>query len=131
MLGIDTNVLVRFLVRDDEAQFERARRLVERNAGADDEAFVSLLVLLETEWVLRSRYDLPKNEIIEAIVALLSTEGISLEDESSIEEAVFHWRDAGADFADCLIGARNRRLGCRATATFDSKAERLPTSVPI
>jgi predicted nucleic-acid-binding protein len=122
---------VRFLVRDDEAQFERARRLVERNAGADDEAFVSLLVLLETEWVLRSRYHLPKNEIIEAIVALLSTEGISLEDESAIEEAVFHWRDAGADFADCLIGARNRRLGCRATATFDSKAERLPTSVPI
>jgi predicted nucleic-acid-binding protein len=69
MLGVDTNVLVRFLVRDDEAQFE---------------------------------------------------------DEPAIEEALFTWKDAAADFADCLIGAKNRRLGCQATATFDAKAAKLP-----
>jgi predicted nucleic-acid-binding protein len=48
------------------------------------------------------------------------------EDEAAIEEALFTWKDASADFADCLIGAKNRRLGCRATATFDAKAAKLP-----
>ena len=62
MLGLDTNVLVRYLVRDNEAQFERARRLIRRTAAAEG-VFVSLLVLQETEWVLRSRYDLSKAEI--------------------------------------------------------------------
>ena len=61
MLGIDTNVLVRFLVRDDEAQFEKARRLIRREVGTGEDVFVSLMVLMETEWVLRSRYSLQKN----------------------------------------------------------------------
>ena len=61
MLGLDTNVLVRFLVRDHEAQFERARRLIKREVGAQEKVLISLMVLLETEWVLRSRYGLPKN----------------------------------------------------------------------
>ena len=56
MLGIDTNVLVRFLVRDDPEQFERARRLIKREVGGGETVLISLLVLLETEWVLRSRY---------------------------------------------------------------------------
>ena len=51
---------------------------------------------------------------------------VQFEDEPAVEEALFVWKDAAADFADCLIGARNRRLGCRATATFDAKASRLP-----
>lgn len=126
MLGIDTNVLVRFLVRDDEAQFEKARRLIRREVAAGRRLFVSQLVLLETEWVLRSRYVLPKIEIITVISALLDATDVQLEDEPAIEEALFVWKDSAADFADCLIGARNRRLGCRATATFDANASRLP-----
>lgn len=126
MLGIDTNVLVRFLVRDDEAQFEKARKLVKREVGAGRRVFVNQLVLMETEWVLRSRYAVPKNQIIEAISGLLNATDIQFEDEPAIEEALFIWKDSIADFADCLIGAKNRRLGCRATATFDAKASRLP-----
>ena len=60
MLGIDTNILVPFLVRDDETQFEKARRLIGREVAAGRRVFVSQLVLLETVWVLRSRYDLHK-----------------------------------------------------------------------
>jgi len=60
MIGVDTNVLVRYLVRDDPAQFERARRLISREVDTREPVLVSLLVLLETEWVLRSRYDLLK-----------------------------------------------------------------------
>ena len=126
MLGVDTNVLVRFLVRDDEAQFEKARKLIKREVAAGRRVFVSLLVLLETEWVLRSRYSLPKNLIIEAISGLLDAIDVRFEDEPAIEEALFIWKDTIADFADCLIGTQNRRLGCRATATFDVKASKLP-----
>lgn len=126
MLGIDTNVLVRFLVRDDEAQFEKARKLIKREIAAGRCVFVSHLVILETEWVLRSRYGLPKKLIIEAISGLLNAADVRFEDEPAVEEALFLWKDTTADFADCLIGAKNRRLGCRATATFDVKAAKLP-----
>ena len=126
MLGIDTNVLVRFLVRDDEAQFEKARKLIKREVAAGSGVFVNQLVLLETEWVLRSRYSLAKNLIIQAISGLLDASDVRFEDEPAVEEALFIWKDSAADFADCLIGAKNRRLGCRATATFDLKASKLP-----
>jgi len=131
MLGIDTNVLVRFLVRDDEGQFERARRLIKREVGSEEDVFVSLLVLVETEWVLRSRYSLQKREVMEAISGLLDATEVQFEDEPAVEEALFIWKDSAADFADCLIGAHHRRLGCRATATFDAKAVKLPTFVAL
>ena len=126
MLGIDTNVLVRFLVRDDEAQFAKARKLIKREVAAGSGVLVNQLVLLETEWVLRSRYSLAKNLIIQAISGLLDASDVRIEDEPIVEEALFIWKDSAADFADCLIGAKNRRLGCRATATFDMKASKLP-----
>ena len=125
MLGIDTNVLVRFLVRDDEAQFERARKLIKREVSADRRVFVNHVVIMETEWVLRSRYAIPKTQVVEALSGLLDAADVQMEDEPTIEQAFFAWKDAAADFADCLIGAKNRRLGCQATASFDSKASRL------
>ena len=131
MLGIDTNVLVRFLVRDDEGQFERARRLIKREIGAEEEVLVSLLVLVETEWVLRSRYSVKKSEIVQAISGLLDATEVQFEDEPAVEEALFTWKDGTADFADCLIGAHHHRLGCRTTATFDAKAAKLPAFVAL
>jgi predicted nucleic-acid-binding protein len=126
VVGLDTNVLVRFLVQDDEEQFERAEKLIRKSANAGDPVYISLLVLLETEWVLRSRYKLAKTEILGTFSELLSSMDLSFEDERSIEEALFLWKDSPAQFADCLIGARHRALGCAATATFDSNAVRLP-----
>lgn len=125
MLGIDTNVLVRFLVRDDEAQFERARKLIKRETGRGEPVFISQLVLLETEWVLRSRYGIAKTAIVTALSALLEARELQFEDEPTVEEAVFIWKDCSAEFADCLINAHHRARGCRATATFDSKALKL------
>lgn len=126
MIGLDTNVLVRFLVRDDEAQFERARRLIRREAAAGEPVLISLLVMLETEWVLRSRYDLTKVAILTAFSGLLESVEISFEDESSLEQALFLWKDSNVQFADCLIGTRNSTLSCRGTASFDARAVRLP-----
>jgi predicted nucleic-acid-binding protein len=126
MLGIDTNVLVRFLVRDDLAQFEKARNLIHQEVSAGNRVVINQLVLLETEWVLRRRYSLTKQQMMETISALLDAPDVQFEDEPAVEEALYVWRDSRADFADCLIGAGNRRLGCRATASFDAKAATLP-----
>ena len=125
MLGIDTNILVRFLIRDDETQYEKARKLIKREVAAGRRVFVNQLVLMETEWVLRSRYAVPKNLLIEAISGLLDATDVQFEDEPAIEEALFMWKDNAADFADCLIGTKNRRMGCRVTASFDVKASKL------
>jgi predicted nucleic-acid-binding protein len=129
MLGVDTNVLVRYLTRDDQSQYVRARRLIDRELAKDEPVLVSLLVLLETEWVLRSRYKLAKEDVVMAFSALLDTADLAFEDEASIENAVYSWKDSAADFADCLIEARNRRLGCRATATFDGGALKVPAFI--
>jgi predicted nucleic-acid-binding protein len=129
MLGIDTNVLIRFLTCDDEAQFERAQKLIKREAQAGEPVFITLLVLLEAEWVLRSRYKLTKDEILGAFSELLSAVDLHFEDESSIEEALFLWKDSSAQFADCLIGARSRACGCRTTASFDADALKLPSFI--
>lgn len=126
MLGIDTNVLVRFLVQDDLDQFEKARKLIKREVAAGRRVLINQLVLMETEWVLHSRYSVPKNKIIEALSGLLEAVDVQLVDEAAIEEALYMWKDSNADFADCLIAAKNRRMGCRATATFDAKAAKLP-----
>ena len=131
MLGIDTNVLVPLLVEDDKAQSRRARHLVDTAIAAGELLFVSLLVLLETEWVLRSRCRIVKEDILEVFSRILDSVELAFEDEPSIEEAVFLWRDRGADFADCLIGVRNRRLGCRATAMFDAAAARMTGYIPV
>jgi predicted nucleic-acid-binding protein len=131
MLGVDTNVLIRYLTRDDQSQYEKARRLIAREVSNGEPVLVSMLVLLETEWVLRSRYELAKGEIVAAFSALLDTADMTFEDEPSVESAIYSWKDSTADFADCLIEARNRRLGCRATATFDGRALKLAGFVPV
>ena len=87
---------------------------------------ISLLVLLETEWVLRSRYTLSKEEIADKVSALLDAAEVRFEQKSVVEQALYLWRDSAADFADCLVGAHHRSLGCKATASFDARAARLP-----
>jgi predicted nucleic-acid-binding protein len=131
VLGIDTNVLLRLLVADNADQTRRAQQLVEKALTGDELVMISLLVLIETEWVLRSRYALDKLTILSALRGLLEARDLTFEDESAAEEALFHWKDSACGFADCLISAHNRRLGCRATATFDAKAARLSGFVAV
>jgi predicted nucleic-acid-binding protein len=129
MIGLDTNVLVRFLVHDDPVQFARAQSLIRREVAHRRPVFVSLLVLMETEWVLGSRYSYAKDRIAESFSGLLDSADVRFEDEDSVERALFVWRDSRAGFA-CLIATRHRALGCRATASFDAKAMDLPGFVP-
>ncbi len=131
MLGIDTNVLVRFLLRDDARQFERAQQLIEQELSAGRPVFVSHLVLLETLWVLQSRYQIDKARLQDVLMALLDADNLRLEDEAAVEAALFLWKNGQTGFADCLIGSKNQRLGCSFTATFDAKAAKLPCFIPL
>jgi predicted nucleic-acid-binding protein len=131
MIGIDTNVVVRLVVADDADQTRRARKLIDQSLGRDEPVLVSLLVLLESEWVLRSRYRFGREALLNIFRALLEARELVFEDEPALEEALFHWKDSPCGFADCLIAAHNRQMGCRSTATFDGKAARLPGTMAV
>lgn len=126
-IAIDTNVLVRLLVRDDEAQYAAARRLVNHAATAEVPVLILLGALLETEWVLRSRYKLDKASIAGAFAALLESSDVEFEHAPTVEEALYVWaQHPHADFADCLLTARAAHLGRSQFVTFDANAARLP-----
>jgi predicted nucleic-acid-binding protein len=108
-----------------------ARKLIEQALSREEPVLVSLLVLLECEWVLRSRYGFNRVALLSIFRALLEARELPFEDEPALEEALFHWKDSACGFSDCLIAAHNRQMGCRATATFDGKAARLPGTVPV
>ncbi len=131
MLGIDTNIVVRLIVADDAAQTRRARELIDKAVRGDEVVLISLPVLVETEWVLRSRYGFEREALLNIFHAMLEARELTFEDEPALEEALFYWKDSTCGFADCLIAAHNRQLGCRATATFDAKAARLPSTVRV
>ena len=126
-IAIDTNVLVRLLVRDDVAQFNAAKRLVEQAETAAEPLLIVLGALLETEWVLRSRYRLDKASIAAAFAQLLESDGVAFEHEPTVEEALYIWtQHPSADFADCLLNARAAQMGCTKFMTFDAGAAKLP-----
>src|ERR1700735_3196824 len=121
MLGIDTNVVIRLVISADAAQTRRARTLVDQAIGRDEPVLVSLLVLLESEWVLRSRYGFNRESLLGIFRALLESRELSFEDEPALEEALFRWKDSACEFSDCLIVAHHRKVGCRATATSTAR----------
>lgn len=126
-IAIDTNVLVRLLVRDDEAQYTAAQRLVDKAALAEEPVLIVLGALLETEWVLRSRYRLDKASIAKAFAGLLESADVEFEHPATVEEALYVWaQQPTADFADCLLSARAAHLGRRRFLTFDAGAAVLP-----
>ncbi len=103
MAALDTNVLVRWLTDDDAAQSKAAARLLSHAVGAGERLFIPATVLLEMEWVLRSRYRFDRLAVAEAVDGLLSAPELELQDEPAVERALWLFRQEGAeDFADCL-----------------------------
>jgi predicted nucleic-acid-binding protein len=125
MIGVDTNVLVRYLVRDDVAQSRRARDRLDAACTNDEPGFISHLVVSELCWVLRGAYRYRRAAIAGVIEALLRTPQLRLEDEALVAGALAVYRTSDADFADCLIGLIHRRAGCGTTVTFDAAAAAL------
>jgi predicted nucleic-acid-binding protein len=122
--GLDTNVLLRLLVADDPAQVARARAWL--RAHRQDERFlINRIVLCELVWTLRRAYLFDREQIADVIDRVLKSYAVVVEDEHSVEFALYLYRISGADFADCLLGVTNGFLGCASTATFDQRAAEL------
>lgn len=119
MKAVDTNILLRFLVRDDEAQAAIAAAFFGKRT-MEDPAFVSLFVLTELVWNLRQRYGYPRATVHAKIAALLETAELVFEDETEIS-AIVNGTDRG-ELADHLIAYCARRAGCSSTVTFDQRA---------
>jgi predicted nucleic-acid-binding protein len=126
MPGLDTNVLVRWLVADDEDQTARAERLFRAAQAHGTRLFVPLGVTLELEWVLRSRYGFDKGTALATFSALLETRELDFQDEAGIERALHAWRLGAAEFADCLHAGVCAAHGQEPLLSFDVKAARLP-----
>jgi predicted nucleic-acid-binding protein len=125
MRGLDTNIIVRFLTADEPTQSEAARQLIETAETTGERLHVSTLVLAELVWVLRgSRYALPRNEVADAVGALLDASVFEIQDRDLVRSAATAFRDGPADFSDYLIGEYDRRAGCTSTLTFDRRLAR-------
>lgn len=121
MIGLDTNVLVRFLVEDDVHQAKRARELIEQTADKEP-LFINQIVLCELVWVLSYAYDYPKPTLLDVLEKILSTKQFEIEEREVVWAALMSYKKTKADFSDCLLGTKNHQLGCTYTATFDQKA---------
>jgi len=117
LIGLDTNVLVRYLVQDDDDQSARATRFMER-LDEDDQGFVSLVALVELHWVLRRAYKVDRQDAVAIIRALLDARELSLQEPDIVRRALSRMSDE-TDFSDALIGELGAAASCTYTATFD------------
>jgi predicted nucleic-acid-binding protein len=126
MPGLDTNILVRWLVEDDPKQTARVGALFESARASQTALFVPSTVMLELEWVLRSRYRFDKEIVLGAINALLETQELEFQDERALERALHLYRQGAAQFADCFHAGQCGAYDRAPLLTFDEDAARLP-----
>lgn len=127
MIALDTNILVRFLVRDDERQARLVYLRFKEAESRREYLFVPLLVVLETLWVLESAYDLTRMEIIESFESLLQMPILEFESDVVIRNSLENGKEVGVDLSDLLIAHSSQTKGCDHVLTLDKKASRLPT----
>jgi len=120
--SVDTNVLVRLVAQDDELQAQAVDRLLARHAKRGELLFVPVTVVLELEWVLRSRLSQNKGQFIHTMSALLTMVEFSFEAEDAVEQALADYEDGNADFGEYMHLALSRRSAALPFWTFDRKA---------
>lgn len=119
MKGLDTNILVRYLVQDDRKQAERASAYIRKVTAGGESCFINLVVLCELVWVLESAYAHNKNEIADVLEKILITKQFEIEAKDLVRQAVHDYRRGRGELADYLIGQINQAQGCDVTASFD------------
>jgi len=125
MIGLDTNILVRYLTQDDPAQSPRATYLIEHRLSEANPGYVSVVAMVETVWVLDRAYKLTDQEIAAAIERMLQTDVLIVESEQDVFTAMVALKQGLGGFADALIAALGSSAGCSCTLTFDRRALRL------
>ncbi|MBI5633220.1 MAG: type II toxin-antitoxin system VapC family toxin [Nitrospirae bacterium] len=119
MKGLDTNVLVRYLVRDDQKQAQKAASLINSVSSSGEFCYINAVVLCELVWVLESAYRYSKKEIADVIDKILVTRQFEVDRKDLVIHALREYREGKGDLADYVIGRSNRASGCDSTATFD------------
>lgn len=121
MIGLDTNVLVRYIIQDDAKQSKLATSLIE-SLTAEESGFVPLVAVVELVWVLSSSYELDRLQIVSVLEGLLRTKEVVVENAAIVWRAVRVFKDSSSDFADCLVERSANAAGCTRTVTFDRGA---------
>jgi len=121
--GIDTNVLLRFILKDDPIQTPQARALFQ-SLSSENPGWISLASVLEIVWVLSSRKNMDRVTVSQTISDLLFLDALIVEQADVVASAIEFFNSSRADFADCLILASVRVAGCSRTVTFDQVAAR-------
>ena len=121
MIGLDTNVVVRYIMQDDPKQARLASALIEK-LTVDDPGFVPLVGIIELVWVLSSSFELARAQITSALEILLQIKEIQVERAEVVWRALRVYRDSSADFADCVVERSAAAAGCLRTMTFDRGA---------
>jgi predicted nucleic-acid-binding protein len=127
MIGLDTNVLVRYLTQDDPAQFARAAAFIDAASEREEQFLVNTPVLCELVWVLATVYDYSREEIGQALEQIFATAQFEIERLDEARQALGDFRSSKADFSDALIGRINRSLGAKHTVTFDRDLKAVET----
>lgn len=125
MVGLDTNVLVRYLAQDHVAQARQATRIIERQLTEDRPGFISLVTMVETVWVLDHVYGLSNQEVAAAVERILQADTLLVQNEQEVFTAMIALKTGSGSFSDALIGALGEWAGCTATLAFNKKAKRL------
>jgi len=122
LIGLDTNILVRYLVQDDPRQSVAATKFIEQNCSEENPGFVCHVVLCELSWVLESNYRQSKATIASVIEELLQIRQLQLMEPDAVWRALGDFKFSGVDFSDHLIARANAINGCGVTVTFDKQA---------
>ena len=121
MIGIDTNVVVRYLTKDDPTQTTLAVKTI-RSLTADEPGFISLVTIAELTWVLETCYRFDKVELVEVLDTLVASQEVKLERAEVVSQALRMFAAGTADFSDYLIERSGHAAGCMYTFTFDQEA---------
>ena len=122
MIGLDTNVVIRYLTQDDAKQAPIATRLMEKTLSSDDPGFISIVVLAEVVWVLVSLYSVDRAGVSDVVSALLTTEQLRVDSPELVWRAKRRYEASKADFSDALIAECAVAAGCKRSVTFDRTA---------
>jgi predicted nucleic-acid-binding protein len=125
LIGLDSNVLVRYLAQDDRVQAARAARLIERELSEREPGYLSLVVIVETCWVLRRLYGATQAEILATLRDLLDTRQFSIENRTAVVRALENIGEGSGDLSDALIAQLAFDAGCEKIVTFDKNAVKL------
>ena len=126
MIGLDTNVIVRYVTQDDVRQAAAATRLFERVLSDENPGVISLVTLCEIAWVLADCYGADKARIHSVLEALLASRQLLVDQSELVWKALRAWEKSSADFSDALVGELLTARGCEKVMTFDKAAAKLP-----